>query len=230
MNQQHVFEQHANQWWDSQGPYCLLHRMTPLRLAYLQRQCHLKQASVLDVGCGGGLLAEAMAYQGAQVTAIDIDEQAIAVATQHALQQQLTVDYQCVDIQTLLEHPARYDLIVCSEVLEHVDEPARVIQAAAQLLNDSGCLVVTTINRTWWSYLGAICLAEQIGWAPAGAHEYQQLIQPAEMVRYCQEASLQVGDMVGIRYHALTQGFSFADDLSINYALTARKASERVLP
>ena len=220
------FDALAETWWDPDGPFWPLHRLNPLRLAYIREHAGtLAGKRVLDVGCGGGLLAEALAKEGAQVEGLDASERAIAVARAHAERAGLAIHYEVSDpVRFAEEHAGRYDLIVCMEMLEHAPDPEAVIAAIARMLKPGGVFVFSTINRTPKAFLFAIVGAEYIlGWLPRGTHRYEKLVRPSEVAHACRRHGLALADLRGLCANPLTRQFRFCDDLSVNYFGCARR-------
>lgn len=196
------FAAHADLWWDLKGQYKALHEINPVRLAYVQKLAGLAGKKVLDVGCGGGLLSEAMARAGALVTAIDMAAPSLAVAKIHAEQQGLTIDYrQSTAEDWAHRYPGRYDVVTCMELVEHVPEPRQLVHACGKLLRPDGDLIFATVNRTWLSRLLVIWISEyMLGIVPKGTHTYDKFVRPGELVRWGGEAGVTVQDVSGLRY------------------------------
>jgi 2-polyprenyl-6-hydroxyphenyl methylase/3-demethylubiquinone-9 3-methyltransferase len=215
----------AKQWWDPKGPMRALHQLNPLRLAFIQRHMVLNDQAILDVGCGAGLLSEALAEQGAKTTAIDLSPEVITVAKQHAQTNHLSIDYQVIAVETLAtNHPHSFSAISCMEMLEHVPDPAAILKACADLLKPQGLLFLSTLNRTLKSYLLAIAAAEYIlNYLPKGTHEYSQFIKPAELAHWADAAGLEMVDMQGISYHPLANEFRFSHKVDVNYLMAFRR-------
>lgn len=213
----------AQQWWDTQGPLKPLHALNPLRLQFIKEQIDLKGKHVLDVGCGGGILTESLAKTGAHATGIDLASDVLNVAREHANAQQLTIDYQCIAIETFaLQHPHTFDAITCMELLEHVPDPQQVISACKQLLKPNGILFLSTLNRNLKSFLLAIIGAEYVlNLVPKGTHEYAKFITPAELSRLLREEDFEVEQIRGLSYNPLTQTFKLSTDCAVNYLLSA---------
>jgi 2-polyprenyl-6-hydroxyphenyl methylase/3-demethylubiquinone-9 3-methyltransferase len=221
------FEQAAAHWWDPEGEFKPLHILNPLRIEFINKRAPLAGQRVLDVGCGGGLLAEAMADLGADVTGIDLGEQAIAVARLHLLESGQQVDYQFDSAEAFAaQHPAEYDVVTCLEMLEHVPEPASVVSAIGQLVKPGGRVFLSTINRNAKSFAMAIVGAEYLlKLIPAGTHEYRKLIQPAELAHWARSAGLGVDELVGLHYKPLTRHYSFGGNVDVNYFVCCTKQS-----
>lgn len=220
------FDQIAAQWWDPQGPMAALHHINPVRLRYInQRAGGLKGLHALDIGCGAGLLAEALAAAGAEVTAIDLAEEAVGAARQHAEQQGLAIDYRVCAGETLAEEaPGSFDLVCCLEMLEHVPDPEAIVTACAQLVRPGGDVVFSTINRNPKAFALAIFAAEQIlRLIPPGTHDYAKLIRPSELCDWARAAGLKIEEMRGLRYNPLLKTGRMTRDVSVNYFLHARR-------
>ena len=219
------FNAQAAHWWDRDGPMRALHQINPLRLQVIDRHIRLNGARVADVGCGGGILSEALAHAGAEVTAIDLSTQVLQVAREHARSAGLDIDYREQAAEDLAaELPGSFDLVCCMEMLEHVPAPESVISACAQLLRPGGTAVFSTLNRHPRAFVEAIVGAEYLlNMVPRGTHHYRQFIRPSELARGCREAGLEVIDMRGLGYNPLSQSFRLHRDLRVNYFLSARK-------
>ena len=213
------FSELAHRWWDVNSEFKPLHAINPLRLAWIENQVSLENKKVLDVGCGGGILTEAMHKQGAVVTGIDLAEKALKVAQLHALEMQISIDYRLIAAETLAEAEAgQYDVITCMEMLEHVPDPASIVKACAKLVKPGGHLFFSTINRNLKAYLYAIIGAEYIlRLLPIGTHDYQKLITPAELAQYARLAGLEVQAFKGLTYNPITREYRLVDDVSVNY-------------
>lgn len=213
------FEAMAEEWWDPEGKFKPLHRINPVRLSYIEQKISLEGSNILDVGCGGGLLAEHLAAKGATVTGIDRSTRALGVAQAHAAKSGVQVSYHEADAQSWAEeHPQTYDAITCLEVLEHVPDIVDTISACASMLKDGGAFFFATLNRTPISYLKAIIGAEYVlGWLPKGTHQYAKFIRPSEMVDALRAGGLAVCDIRGMSYSMFTDRFSLSSDLSVNY-------------
>ena len=216
----------AHQWWDLDGEFAALHQINPLRLDWIDSTCPLKGARVLDVGCGGGILADAMARRGADVLGIDLAEKSLKVAQLHALEAQTPhLRYRLVSAEALGEEmPAAFDVVTCMEMLEHVPDPASIVQACARLVRPGGWVFFSTINRNVKSFLLAIVGAEYVaGMVPKGTHEYARLIRPHELAGFCRANGLDLQRSSGMEFQPLTRRFRLTDDTSVNYMVAARR-------
>lgn len=224
------FDSIAENWWDPEGEFKPLHAINPLRLDFIHSHVEqLSDQSILDVGCGGGILSESLAKQGASVTAIDMAEGVLNIAKQHALEQQLEIDYQLSTAEDFAtKHAAAFDVVTCMEMLEHVPDPASVVQACAKLVKPGGLVFLSTLNRNLKSFLMAIVGAEYaLQLVPAGTHEYGKFIKPSELDRALRANHLRSLDITGIRYHPLQQSYSLdRTDIDVNYLLCAHKDAE----
>lgn len=220
------FEALASRWWDRESEFKPLHDINPLRTNYIDRHAPLAGKKVLDVGCGGGILSEAMAQRGADVTGIDMGEAPLNIAKLHALESGVSVKYQQIPVEQLAEEmPASFDIVTCLEMLEHVPDPASIIQACYKLVKPGGMVFFSTINRNPKAYAMAIIGAEYImRMLPAGTHDYDKFIKPSELTRWCRAADLSVLDMTGMIYNPLTQEYSLKDqDVDVNYLVATRR-------
>ncbi|WP_316676257.1 bifunctional 2-polyprenyl-6-hydroxyphenol methylase/3-demethylubiquinol 3-O-methyltransferase UbiG [uncultured Tolumonas sp.] len=220
------FEAIASHWWDPHGDFKPLHLMNPLRLEWISDHCEgLFGKQVLDVGCGGGILSESMAKQGAQVLGVDMGHEPLQVARLHALEQNVKLDYQRITVEELAEQrPASFDVVTCMEMLEHVPDPASIVRACAKLAKPGGKLFFSTINRTKQSWLLMILAAEQVlKIVPKGTHDHAKFIRPAELIRCCDSADLLTKKVKGVRYNPLTEHFKLSDDVSVNYQIFCEK-------
>ena len=222
------FEQLASRWWDRNSEFKPLHEINPLRLDYIDGRSGLAGKRVLDVGCGGGILAESMAARGATVTGIDMGEAPLEVARLHLLESGLDVDYRRVPAEQLAaEMPAAFDVVTCMEMLEHVPDPASVISACATLVKPGGEVYFSTINRNPKSYLFAIVGAEYVlRLLPKGTHDYAKFIRPSELSRWTRAAGLESLDMTGLTYNPLTGVYRLDPrDVDVNYMLATRRSA-----
>lgn len=220
------FSQLASRWWDPGAEFKPLHDINPLRLEWIDGIAGLRGKRVLDVGCGGGILAESMAARGAGVTGIDLADKPLKVAQLHLLESGLPVDYRLIAPEALAaETPASFDVVTCMELVEHVPDPASLVQACADLVQPDGRVFFSTINRNLKSYLLAVVGAEYVlRLLPRGTHDYARFIKPSELATLCRSAGLQVADMTGMTYNPLTKTYSLGSDTDVNYILHARKA------
>ena len=220
------FEAMASRWWDPSSEFKPLHDINPLRANWIDDFSEVKGKTLIDVGCGGGLLAEAMAYRGAQVTGIDMGEAPLNVAKLHRLESELDIDYRQATAEEMAEDlPEHFDVVTCMEMLEHVPDPGAVIQACADLAKPGAHLYFSTINRNPKAFAFAIVGAEYIlNMLPKGTHEYGKFIKPSELARWIRAAGLEVTDMTGMTYNPLTQRYKLEErDVSVNYMVRAIK-------
>ena len=216
----------AHRWWDLDGEFAPLHQINPLRLDWIDRTCPLNGARVLDVGCGGGILADAMARRGAQVLGIDLAEKSLKVAQLHALEAQTPqIEYRTVAAEALAaQSPQAFDVVTCMEMLEHVPDPASVVQACATLAKPGGWVFFSTINRNPKSFAMAILGAEYVlKLVPRGTHEYARFIRPSELARHCRAAGLDIARSSGLAYNPMSRRYRLTDDTGVNYMIATRK-------
>lgn len=213
------FNAMAHDWWDIHGPCKPLHQLNPLRLEYIQQHVPLKGKKVLDVGCGGGILSEAMAKAGATVTGLELASQVIEIARNHASASQLDIEYVQIPVEDYaLAHPQAFDVITCLEMLEHVPDPQAIIQAMAKLLKPGGKIIVSTLNRHPMAFIQAIVGAEYVlRLLPRGTHSYAQFIKPSELDALLLNTPLKLKHIQGISYNPLTQIFSLTGQTWVNY-------------
>jgi len=209
----------AHRWWDPQSEFRPLHQINPLRLEWIDRAAQLAGKSALDVGCGGGILAEAMARRGARVKGIDLSDKALKVARLHSLESRIEVDYEAVSAEDLAARsPDAYDVVTCMELLEHVPDPASTVRACARLARPGGDVFFSTLNRNLKSYLLAVIGAEYVlKLLPKGTHDYAKFIKPSELARHCRDAGLSPREIIGMTYNPLTRVYSLGRDADVNY-------------
>lgn len=223
------FEALASRWWDSNSEFKPLHDINPLRANYIDERSPVAQRKLIDVGCGGGILSEAMAQRGAIVTGIDMGAAPLSVAKLHALESQLNIDYQqCTAEEMAEQQPESFDVVTCLEMLEHVPDPASVIKACAKLCKPGGHVYFSTLNRNPKSYLFSIIGAEYLlKLLPKGTHDYSKFIKPSELASAIREADLQLSHMTGMTYNPITQQYRLKDgDVGVNYLVHSRKPVE----
>jgi len=221
------FEELASRWWDPNSEFKALHDINPLRLDYINQRVPLAGRKAVDVGCGGGLLSEGMATLGAEVTGIDMGEAPLTVARLHQYESGIEVDYQRTTAEQLAtEHAGRFDICTCLEMLEHVPDPASVIQACATLIKPDGDVFFSTINRNPKSYLFAVIGAEYIlRMLPKGTHEYRKFVRPSELERWARQAGLQLQELTGMTYNPLNGEYRLGHDVDVNYLAWFRKSA-----
>ncbi|MEY4084165.1 MAG: bifunctional 2-polyprenyl-6-hydroxyphenol methylase/3-demethylubiquinol 3-O-methyltransferase UbiG [Pseudomonadota bacterium] len=215
----------ASKWWDPNSEFRPLHQINPLRLDWIDGICPLTGKTVIDVGCGGGILAEAMARKGGQVKGIDLAEKSIGVARLHGLESGVAVDYEVIATEAIAaREPNQYDLVTCMEMLEHVPEPSAVVAACAQLAKPGGTLVFSTLNRNPKSWLFAIVGAEYVlGLLPKGTHEYAKFIKPSELAGFARDAGLELRQLIGMTYNPITKVYALNRDTDVNYIMAFTK-------
>ncbi len=215
----------AHRWWDPDGEFKPLHEINPLRLAWMEQFGSLNGRHVLDVGCGGGILAEAMASRGAIVKGIDLSAKALRVAELHRFESLAAVEYELVSAEELaVREPESFDILTCMEMLEHVPDPASTVAACARLLKPGGRVFFSTINRTPKAYLFAILGAEYVlKLLPKGTHDYARFIRPSELAGWCRAAGVEPSAMSGMTYNPLNRRYALSRDCSVNYLLSGIK-------
>ncbi|HEY2926539.1 bifunctional 2-polyprenyl-6-hydroxyphenol methylase/3-demethylubiquinol 3-O-methyltransferase UbiG [Piscinibacter sp.] len=221
------FSELAHRWWDTESEFRPLHQINPLRLDWIDQRARLAGKRVLDVGCGGGILSDAMARRGADVLGIDLAGKPLKVAQLHALEAGTSrVDYREVAAEALAEEmPGAFDVVTCMEMLEHVPDPASIVQACATLAKPGGWLFFSTINRNPKAFLMAIVGAEHVlKLLPKGTHEYARFLRPSELARACRDTGLALHESCGLQYNPLTRRYWLSGDTSVNYMLACRKA------
>jgi 2-polyprenyl-6-hydroxyphenyl methylase/3-demethylubiquinone-9 3-methyltransferase len=220
------FEEIAQQWWDTQGEFKPLHELNPLRLDFINDKCQgLFGKTVLDVGCGGGILTESMAKLGANTTGIDMGQEPLNVAKLHSLEAGITVNYHKVPAEEFAEqNPETYDVVTCMEMLEHVPDPASIISAVAQLAKPGANVFFSTLNKTTKAYLLAIVGAEKLlKMVPEGTHDHDKFIRPSTLINWAEQCGLKVRASTGINYNPIGQIYSLTNDVSVNYILHFEK-------
>ena len=219
------FGELAHRWWDPQGEFRPLHELNPLRLGWIEGLAALAGKRVLDVGCGGGILSEAMAARGAKVTGIDLSEKPLKVAQLHLLENGLEVDYRLVSAEDFsIQNEGQFEVVTCMELLEHVPDPASTVAACARLANSGGRVFFSTINRNPKSYLFAVVGAEYLlQMLPKGTHDYARFIKPSELSRWCRDAGLAPLELKGMTYNPLTNQYRLGEDCDVNYSLCCAK-------
>jgi 2-polyprenyl-6-hydroxyphenyl methylase/3-demethylubiquinone-9 3-methyltransferase len=215
----------AHRWWDPQGEFRPLHELNPLRLAWIDGLAPLAGKQVLDVGCGGGILAEAMARKGATVTGIDLAEKPLKVAQLHLLESGLAVGYELSSAESYSEtHAGAFDVVTCMELLEHVPDPSSTVAACARLAKPGGRVFFSTINRNAKAYLFAVIGAEYLlKLLPRGTHDYARFIKPSELAHWCRDAGLDTVELKGMTYNPLTNQYRLGDDCDVNYSICCAK-------
>lgn len=223
------FESIADKWWDLSGEFKPLHEINPLRLNYINRRAPLNGKKVLDVGCGGGILAEGLAQLGADVTGIDMAGANLKVADEHAKESKLSIEYKKIAVEELAaQAPGSFDVVTCLEMLEHVPDPASVIEACSQLVKPGGHVFFSTLNRNPKSYLLAIVGAEYVlNLVPRGTHDYMRFIKPSELGNWARHCDLDAQDVSGLTYNPLTHTYKVGDDVAVNYFMHTQKANEQ---
>lgn len=219
------FNRLAADWWDETGPLATLHAINPLRLNYIATRAAIDGARILDVGCGAGILSEALARRGADVTGIDLAPENIRIASEHAAAAKLAIDYQVESVEAhAAAAPGSYDIVTCLELLEHLPRPEEAVAACARAVRPGGAVFLSTINRNPKSFLLAIIGAEYVlGMLPKGTHEYSKLIKPAEIGRAARQAGLAIQDLAGLHYNPLTRAYWLGGNVDVNYLVYARR-------
>lgn len=213
------FSELASRWWDPHSEFRPLHQINPLRMGYIERQGKVAGLDVIDVGCGGGILAEAMALKDANVTGIDLSEKALSVARLHALESAQKIDYQLISAEEMAEQNAgKFDVVTCLEMLEHVPDPASIVAACAKLVKPGGRVYFSTLNRNAKAYAMAVIGAEYIlNLLPKGTHQYEKFIKPSELHAYAESASLEMHELIGLHYNPLFKSYKIAPGIDVNY-------------
>lgn len=219
------FSQLAHRWWDPNSEFKPLHDINPLRLDYINRITPLSGKTVLDVGCGGGILSESMAGLGARVTGIDLGDKPLKIAKLHLLESGKHVDYRKIAVEELAgEQPGHYDVVTCMEMLEHVPDPASTVRACSQLAKPGGHVFFSTLNRNPKSYLLAVVGAEYLlNLLPRGTHDYARFIKPSELAQFCRNVDLFVADITGMSYNPISKVYSLGKNTDVNYLFACRR-------
>jgi 2-polyprenyl-6-hydroxyphenyl methylase / 3-demethylubiquinone-9 3-methyltransferase len=220
------FSELAHRWWDPNSEFKPLHEINPLRLKWIDKQASLAGKKVLDVGCGGGILAEAMAGAGAEVSGIDLSDKALKVARLHLYESGHSVDYQHISAEDYAaQHAGEFDIVTCMEMLEHVPDPASIVAACSRLVKPGGWVFFSTLNRNAKSYLFAVIGAEYVlKLLPRGTHDYAKFIKPAELARMAREAGLDTQELIGMTYNPLSKIYKLEADTDVNYLLATRRS------
>ena len=219
------FQSIASRWWDTESEFKTLHDINPLRIDYIDQQCSgLAGKKVLDIGCGGGILSEAMAAREAIVKGIDMAELSLDIARMHLHETGLEVDYQQITAEQIAQdQPHQYDVVTCMELLEHVPDPASIIQSAAKLVKPGGCIVLSTLNRNIKSFMLAIVGAEYVmNMLPKGTHEYEKFLKPSELAQAARKAELEVTDITGMNYNLISKQYKLGSNIDVNYLMTCK--------
>ena len=220
------FSELAHRWWDPDSEFRPLHQINPLRLDWIESHVRVAGQRVLDVGCGGGILSDAMARRGAEVLGIDLAAKPLKVAQLHAMEAATpSVEYREIAVEALAtEQPARFDIVTCMEMLEHVPDPSSIVNACAALVKPGGYLFFSTLNRNAKAFLFAIVGAEHVlKLLPKGTHEYAKFIRPSELAQWCRASGLELTDTRGLEYNPITQRYGLSGDTSVNYLIACRK-------
>ncbi len=219
------FEKLASRWWDRNSEFKPLHDINPLRVGFIDSKVNLVGKRVVDIGCGGGILSEAMAHRGAVVTGIDMGEAPLAVARLHLYESKLSIDYQKTTAEDFAhQHPASFDVVTCLEMLEHVPEPATIIRSCYELLRPGGDLFVSTINRNPKAWLFAVVGAEYVlRMLPRGTHDYKKFIRPSELAQWARQTGFVIGELTGMTYNPLTRNYRLGRDVDVNYLVHLQK-------
>lgn len=216
----------AHRWWDPNSEFKPLHDINPLRLDWIDRAISLPGKRVLDVGCGGGLLSEGMAVRGAEVTGIDLSEKPLGVARLHLLESGQKVDYRKISAEQMAEErPGAFDAVTCLEMLEHVPDPASIVDSCARLVKPGGQVFFSTINRNPKAYLLAVIGAEYVlQMLPKGTHDFAKFIKPSELTRWCKQSGLEPDELIGMTYNPLTRHYALGRDTDVNYLVRATRS------
>ena len=221
LNELEKFSSRADHWWDANGDFKTLHDINPTRLSFITKNVSILDSCVLDIGCGGGILAEAMAKQGAIVTGIDAGKKNISIASKHAYKNKLDINYVVASAETFSEnHVGKFDLITCMELLEHVPDPVSIIHASNKMIKPGGHVIFSTINRSIKAYIHAVLTGEYLlKLLPRGTHQYERFIRPSELVKWCNDRGLVTNDLCGMTYNPLLGHCSLVSQPDVNYLL-----------
>jgi 2-polyprenyl-6-hydroxyphenyl methylase/3-demethylubiquinone-9 3-methyltransferase len=219
------FNDLAHEWWNTDGAFKTLHQINPLRCEFIQKHSQVRDKALIDVGCGGGILSEALAKLGAQVSAIDLAPQSIEIAKLHLYESNLSVNYECIEVGAkAAQSPESFDVVTCMEMLEHVPDPAYIIQECAKLLKPNGMAFFSTLNRNFKSYaLGVVAAEYVLNLVPQGTHDYQKFIKPAELRNMLKQAGFELVALSGMTYNPISQTAALSTDTSINYMVACQK-------
>lgn len=215
----------AEKWWDPNGEFNTLHAVNPLRTSYIQQYCEIENQRIVDVGCGGGILSEALAKLGGSVVGIDMSQDLIEIADLHSLESQLEIDYQKTSAESLAKNSSEtFDCVTCMEMLEHVPNPASIVDACARLVKPGGMVFFSTLNRKWKAWMLAIVGAEYLmRMIPKGTHDYKTFIKPSELTAWARQAGLEIQGITGIEYNPLIKQFHLGNDIDVNYIAVFKK-------
>jgi 2-polyprenyl-6-hydroxyphenyl methylase/3-demethylubiquinone-9 3-methyltransferase len=219
------FNDLAHEWWNTDGAFKTLHQINPLRCEFIQKHSQIRDKALIDVGCGGGILSEALTKLGAQVSAIDLAPQSIEIAKLHLYESNLSVNYECIEVGAkAAQSPESFDVVTCMEMLEHVPDPSYIIQECAKLLKPNGMAFFSTLNRNFKSYaLGVVAAEYVLNLVPQGTHDYQKFIKPAELRNMLKQAGFELVALSGMTYNPITQTAALSTDTSINYMVACQK-------
>ncbi len=222
----HKFGSLAERWWDTQGEFKTLHDINPLRMSFIQEYAQISGKKIIDVGCGGGILSEGLASLGADVTGIDLSEDLIDIADLHSLETGIQLNYQKISAEEMAaQQPQAFDYVTCMEMLEHVPDPAAIIEACAQMVKPGGMVFFSTLNRQPKAYVLAILAAEYVlRMLPQGTHDYKTFIKPSELSQTARKVGLMLKGMVGIQYNPVNKRFSLGKDIDVNYIAAFQRA------
>ena len=219
------FDSFAHEWWNKRGPYKLIHNLTPLRLDYIQQHMNIKNSNILDIGCGGGILAEELTDKGAKVTGLDASKKTIQIAKSHAKEKNHSINYLNISLEDHIKNiDHKYDAIVCFELIEHVPDQLKLIQDISSICKQGGKVFLSTINRNIVSFAFAKIMAEYIlNIVPEGTHQYKKFIKPSELAKMLELSSLDINDIKGVKLNPIDYSFTFSSMTKINYFMTSTK-------